>query len=182
MGLEEDPQTKQLQVIGVKTIENGIHCLNCDKLFKDHSKNGLTRCFYVVQTHAVKWGSDLRERLQIEQEQMEQMDKKQMEDIKKDQAQRKDTVVGKINGEQVRMMDNETEVSDDDPHKKKFLKDNPQWKTHETPLTEDQKKMLNEGGGGVESSASSGMVQTIKDGKATGNKTKKAKAKPSKKT
>lgn len=175
MGLEDDKSTKPLQEIGVKTIGNGIHCLNCDKLLKDHSKNGMTRCFYVVQTHAVKWGSDLRERLQVEQEQMKEMDKKQMEDIKKDQAQRKDIVVGKINGEEVRMMDNETEVSDDDPHKKKFLKDNPQWKTHETPLTEEQKKMLNEGGGRAESSASSGMVQTIKDGKATGNKVKKKK-------
>ena len=143
MGLESDPNTKQMQEIGVKTIEKAIHCLNCDKLMKDHSKNGLVRCFYVVQSHAVKWGSDLRERMQVDREQMEQLDKKQAEDIKKDQEQRiGHKNVGQIKGEQVHMMDNETEVSDDDPHKIKFLKDNPQWKTNETPITEEGKEML----------------------------------------
>ena len=182
MGLEDQPENKNLLVIGVKAIEEGINCLNCDKLLKEHSKNGLIRCLYVVQTNAVRWGTELRERHMADQHTIEAMDKKQMEDIKADQAQRGDShkVVGQINGEEIRMMDNETEVSDDDPHKKKFLKDNPEWKTHESPLTEEQKKILNEGGG-VGATSSDNMVQTIKDGKATGNKAPKKKKKKEKK-
>jgi hypothetical protein len=183
MGLENDPSTKGLQVVGVKTIENGIHCLNCDKLLKDHSKNGLIRCFYVVQTHAVKWGSELRERMQIDKEQMEQMDKKQNEEIKIDQAQRPHTTVGKADGVEVHMMDNEIEVADNDPHKIKFLKDNPQWETNETPITEEGKEVLKNMEGDMKVVGMPNAVETIKDGKATGNKVKKnAKAKASKKT
>jgi hypothetical protein len=182
MGLESNPESKKLLEIGVKTIEDQIDCLNCDKKMKEHSKNGLIRCFYVVQSHAVKWGSELRERYTADQHQMAEMDEKQMRDIKIDQAQRTDTVVGQINGEEVRMMDNETEIADDDPHKIKFLKDNPAWKTYESPLTEEQKKMADEmpsddGLVGVN------MTQSIKDGKATGNKPppKKKKKKEEKK-
>jgi len=174
MGLDSDPKTKQLQEVGVKTIEKAIHCLNCDKLMKDHSKNGLVRCFYVVQSHAVKWGSDLRERMQVDQEQMQEMDEKQMEDVKKDQAQRSHKSVGQIKGEQVHMMDNETEIADEDPHKIKFLKDNPQWKTNETPITEEGKEMLKnmEKGGGMKVVGLPNAVETIKDGKSTGKKVK----------
>ena len=176
MGLVDDKATKPLQIIGVKQIENGIHCLNCDKLLKEHTKNGLMRCFYVVQTHAVKWGSELRERMRVDIEQVEQMDKKQMEDIKKDQAQRSHTNVGRVDGKEVHMMDNETEVPKDDPHVTKFLKDNPTWKTSEKPLTEEQKKLLKKMEGvdmkvvGIE-----GAVETIKDGKPTKKKTNKVK-------
>ena len=179
MGLINDSTTKPMQQVGVKTIENEIHCLNCDKLLKEHSKNGLSRCFYVVQSHAVKWGSDLRERMQIDREQMQQMDKKQNEDIKIDQAQRKGhTNVGRADGVEVHMMDNETEVADDDPHKIKFLKDNPDWKTNETPITEEGKEMLkNMEKGDMKVVGMPNAVQTIKDGKPT-----KKKAKASKKT
>jgi hypothetical protein len=128
---------------------------------------------YVVQTHAVKWGSELRERMQIEQEQMQEMDKKQMEDIKKDQKQRSHTAVGKSDGVEVHMMDNETEVKADDPHVTRFLKDNPQWKTNETPITEEGKDMLKNMEGDMKVVGMPDAVQTIKDGKKTGNKPKK---------
>jgi len=189
MGLESYPESKKLLEVGVKTIENEIDCLNCDKKMKEHSKNGLIRCFYVVQSHAVKWGSELRERYSADQHKMAEMDEKQAKDIAEDQAQRKDTVVGQINGEEVRMMDNETEVPDDDEHKIRFLKDNPQWKTHESPLTEEQKKAYDEMSktGEIQEVSSDGLVggkgmtQTIKDGKPTGNELPKKKKKKEKK-
>jgi hypothetical protein len=175
--LESDPKTKHMQIIGVKKIEEEIHCLNCDKLFKEHSKNGLVRCFYVVQSHAVKWGSELRERQQAEQHQMQEMDIKQVEDIKEDQKTRiGHKTVGIVDGEEVHMMENEEEIPDDDPHKIRFLKDNPQWKTQETPLTEEQKKMLkglDKKGGDMKVVGLPNAVETIKDGKPTGNKPKK---------
>jgi hypothetical protein len=177
MGLESNPESKKLLEIGVKTIEDQIDCLNCDKKMKEHSKNGLIRCFYVVQSHAVKWGSELRERYSADQHKMAEMDEKQAKDIAEDQADRGDkhTVIGQAGGEEVRMMDNETEVSEDDPHVTKFLKDNPQWKTHESPLTEEQKKMADEMPSNDGLVGGKGMTQTIKDGKPTGNELPKKK-------
>jgi len=191
MGLDKNEDNRKLLVIGVKAIEENIDCLYCDKKMKEHSKNDLIRCMYVVQTNAVKWGTELRDRQMADQHTIEAMDKKQMEGIKADQAQRGDkhTVVGQINGEQVRMMDNETKVSDDDPHVAKFLKDNPLWKTHESELTEEQKKAYEEmrKTGEIQEVPSDGLVggegmtQTIKDGEPTGNKLPAKKKKKEKK-
>ena len=53
MGLEQNEENRKLLVIGVKAIEEGINCLYCDKILKEHSKNDLVRCMYVVQTNSV---------------------------------------------------------------------------------------------------------------------------------
>lgn len=207
MGLENQVENRKLLEVGVKAIEENIDCLNCDKKLKEHSKNGMLRCLYVIQTNAVRWGTELRSRQEADQHQMAAMDKKQIEDIKADQALRSEgkgefgnlyesgvkdgsdqgvhpVVATNEQGEEIRVMNNETEVPDDDPHKQKFLKDNPQWKTNESPLTDEQKKMLKEmekgGGKGKLEMKSSGGVQTIKDGKPTGNKIPKKKNKTTK--
>ena len=115
----------------------------------------------------------------------------QIEDIKADQALRTKgigefgdvhnvhpVVATNEQGEEIRIMNNETEVPDDDAHKQRFLKDNPGWKHKEDPLTDEQKKMLEEmekGGKGKFEIKSSGGVETIKDGKPTGNKLPKKK-------
>ena len=187
MGLDKNEENRKLLVIGVKAIEENIDCLYCDKKMKEHSKNDLIRCMYVVQTNAVKWGTELRDRQMADQHKMAEMDEKQAKDIAEDQADRGDkhTVIGQAGGAEVRIMDNETEVPDDDEHKIKFLKDNPLWKTHESPLTEEQKKAYEEmrKTGEIQEVPSDGLVggegmtQTIKDGKPTGNKVPKKKKK-----
>ena len=191
MGLEKQEHNRRILEVGVKAIGENIDCLNCDTKLKEHSKNGLLRCLYVIQTNAVRWGSELRERQEADQHQMAAMDKKQIEDIKADQALRTKgigefgdvhnvhpVVATNEQGEEIRIMNNETEVPDDDAHKQRFLKDNPGWKHKEDPLTDEQKKMLEEmekGGKGKFEIKSSGGVETIKDGKPTGNKLPKKK-------
>jgi hypothetical protein len=123
-----DGDTK-IMTIGVDTIKKE-KCYACTRTIGEHSNKDLIRCFFRVQGTLIVNAKELWEYKEMEADQMKQLDKKQLDQLKDDRG-------NDIEWKQVDVRD---------PHRKKTLADSKELDKAMGDLTEEQLKELSTSG------------------------------------